>query len=214
MSTQPIQPVQSPITKLLILDFEANCSDNNTRDHEICEFPCVLIDSNTGESLSEFRTYVKPVNIHKISQFINQLTGITDADVATGVPWAYAIKLFDEWRQANKVHSGNTVVVTCGDWDLKTMYPRQLNITKTHQYVPEKVKELFSRWTNVKIVYSNHKLYTKLYGMDTMLDDAGLPLEGKHHCGIDDCRNIAKICKYLIENGKADELREANRTSN
>jgi inhibitor of KinA sporulation pathway (predicted exonuclease) len=201
----------SPITKLLILDFEANCTDDNSRDHEICEFPCVLIDSTTGESLAEFRTYVKGVRIPRISSFINQLTGITDTDIATGVPWAYAVKLFDEWCQTHKVHSGNTVVVTCGDWDLKTMYPRQLGITKTHQLIPQRVKQLFSKWTNVKIVYANHQGYTRLYGMDTMLQDAGLTLDGRHHCGIDDCRNIAKICKYLIKAGKSEELQAGDR---
>ena len=49
---------------LLILDFEANCSNNNTRDHEICEFPVVLLDIETKTIVDEFRTFVKPVKIH------------------------------------------------------------------------------------------------------------------------------------------------------
>ena len=49
---------------LLILDFEANCSNNNMRDHEICEFPVVLLDIETKTIVDEFRTFVKPVKIH------------------------------------------------------------------------------------------------------------------------------------------------------
>ena len=34
----------SELLFLLVLDFEANCSKQSERDHEICEFPAVLLD--------------------------------------------------------------------------------------------------------------------------------------------------------------------------
>ena len=37
--------------------------------------------------------------------------------------------------------------------------------------------------------------------MADMLDSVGLKLEGRHHSGIDDARNIAKVCIKLVENG-------------
>ncbi len=36
-------------------------------------------------------------------------------------------------------------------------------------------------------------------GMDQMLDELGLELVGHHHSGIDDSRNIAKICHELMK---------------
>lgn len=79
------------------------------------------------------------------------------------------------------------------------------------------LKEMFSSWTNVKTAFSiAHR--TKPMGMDNMLDWLKLPLgenhevktlkkfslpryvlDGHHHSGIDDCRNIAKICRALMQ---------------
>ena len=36
-----------------------------------------------------------------------------------------------------------------------------------------------------------------------MLRKLGLELTGRHHSGIDDCRNIAKIARYLAASGVA-----------
>lgn len=198
---------------LLVLDFEANCTAQGVRDHEICEFPAVLLDVK-GNNIGEFRTFVKPVRIFKISNFIHQLTGITDADIATGMTWPEALIAFDKWCEEKGVHSGNTVVVTCGDWDLRTMLIRQHTMCKTYKTQPKRVRQLFEKWTNVKITYANYKKYRGLLGMDTMLRDAKLPLVGRHHSGIDDCRNIASICKYLIDNGQLNELFAADRHPN
>jgi ERI1 exoribonuclease 3 len=34
--------------------------------------------------------------------------------------------------------------------------------------------------------------------MTEMLDKLGLKLEGRHHSGIDDCRNIVRIAQQLL----------------
>ena len=48
---------------------------------------------------------------------------------------------------------------------------------------------------------------TKAGGMAGMLNKLGMKLEGRHHSGIDDTRNIAKIILHLIESGhKFNEL--------
>ena len=182
---------------LLVLDFEANCTNNNMRDHEIAEFPVVLIDAATGTSVAEFRSFVKPIKIKKISAFIHGLTGITDEDLRTGAAWAEALKMFGEWCLKNNVNSQTTTVVTCGDWDLKTMFPRQLQISGTHS-ISDDLHKLFDCWTNVKETYCVVKRYRRAPGMEGMLGDLGLQLVGRHHSGIDDCRNIARICQALI----------------
>ena len=47
------------------------------------------------------------------------------------------------------------------------------------------------------------KLRDRVGGMVEMLKLLGLELEGKHHSGIDDARNISRICLELIKTHKA-----------
>lgn len=39
----------------------------------------------------------------------------------------------------------------------------------------------------------------RIRGMTEMLDVLGLKLEGKHHSGIDDVKNICRICIEMIK---------------
>ena len=61
-------------------------------------------------------------------------------------------------------------------------------------------------WVNVKKTYaqsvpSRAARRAKPSGMTGMLRGLGLPLEGRHHSGIDDCRNIASIVRVLAQRG-------------
>ena len=183
----------------LVLDFEANCSEQDKRDHEIIEFPAVLVKAIDGQTVSEFQSFVKLVKTEKLSKFIKELTHITDEQVSSGLSWSDCLLEFEKWCNKNKVTPENTTVVTCGDWDLKTMLPNQLAITKTE--LSDYLNYLFCCWCNAKIQFANCYKQAELNGMDRMLDFLGLELTGHHHSGIDDCRNIAKICKRLMEDG-------------
>lgn len=183
----------------IVLDFEANCSKKDAKDHEIIEFPCVLIDSHTNKTIDEFRSFVKLVKHKKLSQFIKDLTHITDEQINTGLEWSDCLKQLEAWCKKHGLNDGNTMIVTCGSWDLMTMLPRQLLITNTK--LPSSIKSMFTKWNNMKISFAEHFNYTKQIGMYGMLTHLDLELTGHHHSGIDDCRNIAKICKYLMENG-------------
>ena len=182
----------------MVIDFEANCSSEFHRDHEIIEFPAVLVNSKTGETVSEFRKFVKLVNHNNLSDFIKNLTHITDEDVNNGLDWKVCLVEFEKWCHDNNVTDRNTTVVTCGNWDIQSMLTRQLHITKTNQ--SPFLKKLFSCWNNVKTSYaiSTQKSPT---GMDRMLQELNLDLVGHHHSGIDDCRNIARICHELTKLG-------------
>jgi len=206
---RPFAEMKGKPRYLLVMDFEANCTSEATRDHEIIEFPCVLLDTE-GEAGGEFRTFIKPVLIPKISDFIHQLTGITDQEVASGLTWAEALVAFDAWCGEKGLDATNSCIATCGDWDLKTACPRMHSICKTEETQPPRVATLLSRWINVKMSFSRHQEKNKAgskraKGMDKMLEEIGLPLIGRHHSGIDDCRNIAAICKWLLEQGGRDE---------
>mgnify|MGYP001344521786 CR=1 FL=1 len=183
----------------LVIDFEANCSGQNKRDHEIIEFPAVLVDTKTGAVISEFRTFVKLVKTKSLSQFIKDLTHITDEQVSNGMYWETCLQEFETWCHKYNIMPENTTVVTCGDWDLKTMLPNQLSLTKTK--LTDYLNRLFGCWSNVKTSFSSCFKYSGLYGMEQMLHSLDLQLVGHHHSGIDDSRNIAKICHELVKRG-------------
>jgi len=58
----------------------------------------------------------------------------------------------------------------------------------------------YKSFVNVKYEFE-HRYKTKAYGMRTMLDTLKLTLDGRHHSGIDDTKNIAKIMLKIINDG-------------
>ena len=63
------------------------------------------------------------------------------------------------------------------------------------------LNELFSVWTNIKTTYKKVMNKKRRLGMAEMLEELDIPLVGHHHSGIDDCRNIVKICLKLHNSG-------------
>lgn len=211
---------------LLILDFEATC-DNVKRPNpqEIIEFPTLLYNVQTRAVEDIFHFYIKPVAYPQLSQFCKNLTGITQEQITNdGIPLKDALYRHELWlhekglvasslhdnietnetgcesyvkedqRSNHRTAQKTFVYLTCGDWDLKTCLPRQL------EYNNEKVPSHFKTWINIKKEFT--KLYgTKGRGMVETLEKLGLELEGRHHSGIDDCHNIAKICTKMLQDG-------------
>ena len=194
---------------LLILDFEATCDViNRPNPQEIIEFPTLLYNVENRVIEDSFHYYIKP-NVHtKLSQFCTRLTGITQEQIDNdGIQLKDALQRHNMWLQEanlipqhkkencsrhDEIHS--FVYLICGDWDLKTCLPSQL------EHMNEKVPNHFMKWLNVKKEFA--KLYNrKVGGMVDMLNELELELEGRHHSGIDDCHNIARICTKMLENG-------------
>ena len=57
------------------------------------------------------------------------------------------------------------------------------------------------QWCNVKWVYEKFYRKKKVNGMLTMLNGLKLGLIGKHHSGIDDCRNIGRVVCEMVKQG-------------
>lgn len=64
----------------------------------------------------------------------------------------------------------------------------------------QQVPERFRTWLNVKRLFSN-TTGKRAHGMASMLEELGLTLDGRHHSGLDDSRNIAKILMELLRRG-------------
>ena len=91
------------------------------------------------------------------------------------------------------------MVITCGDWDLKTMLSAELALSCGHKC---RAPQHLRRWINIKNVYSEGMgVHARGMVVQAMLRGLDLKLEGRHHSGIDDCRNIAKVVRALANRG-------------
>ena len=189
----------------VILDFEATC-DNPTRlaKPEIIEFPLVVVDARSTSIINEFQRYVRPVINPVLTPFCKELTGIQQPQVDAAETFPAVYKEAIAWLEANQIGfdakkgQKSFAIVTCGDWDLKTMLPVQLG----HSDGALAKSQYFSRWINLKIVMQRLVGNARrIGGMEAMLDHYGLPLEGRHHSGIDDCRNIAAVLIQMLRGG-------------
>lgn len=78
------------------------------------------------------------------------------------------------------------------------MLPYQLEYTASVQrdFDPS-IPPPLDCWVNVKKAFSRHYGMKKDRGMAGMLKMMKLDLEGRHHSGIDDCKNIARIVEKM-----------------
>jgi len=172
----------------LVMDFEATCElDDRSWPNEIIEFPAVLLDATTLEAVSEFREFVRPTERPLLTAFCTELTGIVQADVEGADTLDRVLFHFTEWLAPYVGGDPHAALpVTCGDWDLQTMLPKESKRKSL------KIPATLRRWCNVKVAFLQ-ATGDKGRGMADMLSALGLPLVGRHHSGIDDARNIATI---------------------
>ncbi|CAJ1431480.1 unnamed protein product [Effrenium voratum] len=190
----PPEPDSDPPDCYVVLDFEATCDKPvQVKPQEIIEFPMVLVDATSHKKVKEFRTYVRPTANPKITAFCTELTGITQEQVDVAPAWSEALRLGEAWLREQSGYS-RPLFVTCGDWDLRQMVVEQCK--QCQQPVPG----MFKKWLNIKNLFMANTGKPST-GMKGMLESLEMPLEGRHHSGLDDCRNIARILAELLRRG-------------
>lgn len=180
----------------LVLDFEATC-ERNTRiePQEIIEFPVLKVNGKTFEVESKFHHYVQPKVHRQLTKFCTELTGITQ-DMVDGQPnLEETLKAFDDWMVAEGIVQPGvkSIFVTCGDWDLQKM------LVKEAGRLGLDYKDYLKWWINIKKTFESVIGVYPKGDLIQMLQVLDLPLIGRHHSGIDDCVNIARILKSLAE---------------
>lgn len=175
---------------LAIVDFEATCWEDS-KDHEIIEFPTVIVNLEDLKIVDKFQVFVKPKHNPTVSAFCHGLTGITQEQVNNGVELAVALKQHQKFMSKYE----DSIIVTCGVWDLEEMLPRDAKRCSI------KLPTMYRRYINVKDIYKSMHNLNRAPGMTGMLAELNLELEGRHHSGLDDSINIARICIELIKRG-------------
>ncbi|WP_309384895.1 3'-5' exonuclease [Cerasicoccus frondis] len=176
----------------LIIDLEATCCDRNSfprHQMEIIEIGAVMADAD-GEPVSDFQTFIRPVRHPQLTRFCRDLTSITQAQVDAAPTFPEAARALREWANQWPDHE----FCSWGAYDRK-----QLRQDADYHGVSMPV---FATHRNLKEAFSTKLGVKKRFGMNQALDKLGLSLEGVHHRGIDDARNITRILRY-IETGVA-----------
>ncbi len=183
----------------IVLDFEATCEDGGAPSpQEIIEFPSVLVALDDLRTLDDFSSFVRPHHHPELSEFCTDLTSITQQQVDEAPSFPEVFATYDAWLDEHGVHAENALFVTCGDWDLYTMLPEQCRAAEP---MIEYIRPIWTRWLNIKRMFAEVTHVRRGRGMAKMLDHLDIELEGHHHRGIDDCRNITKLLKTLLRRG-------------
>ncbi|MCP2165010.1 3'-5' exonuclease [Goodfellowiella coeruleoviolacea] len=173
---------------LNVVDVEATCWAGTPpagQVSEIIEIGLTVVDVVAGTRVSRHRLLVRPER-SAVSPFCTELTGLTQAEVATGTSFAEACR-----RLATEHTAGTRGWASWGDYDRK-QFLRQCAATGV-------AYPFGRRHINAKAVFATAFDLPRPVGMATALDIAGLPLEGRHHRGGDDAWNIAALVLRLVE---------------
>lgn len=173
----------------LVLDLEATCCDKGSiKRHkmEIIEIGAVMVEAETLMIVDEFQTFVKPVRYPILTPFCTSLTSITQTQVEQAPGYVNAILLLQKWLS----NYPNAVFGSWGDYD----YNQFKQDSKFHK-VPFPISYPH---INLKKLFSKTQELSEPYGMAEALKLTGMELEGTHHRGIDDAKNIAKLLPFIL----------------
>ena len=146
--------------------------------NEIIEIGAIKVNDE-AKIVDEFSMFIKPIINPELSAFCKQFTTITQEDVDKAVGFSSVLHEFREWI-------GNDYILC--SWGL---------YDKNQLKKDCELHNLETGWMDnhisLKHQHGNKVIQRKPVGMERALKQAGLKLQGTHHRGIDDARNIAQI---------------------
>lgn len=192
-------PTDTYYDYICVVDFEATCEEDNPAgfQHEIIEFPMVLINTQTLEIVDSFQQYIKPELNPQLSDFCVKLTGITQKMVDEADLFPVVLERAVAWLQERELGTKyKYAILTDGAWDMSKFLNIQCRLSRI------KYPHFAKKWINIRKSYGNfYKVPRTQTKLSTMLDKLGLKYEGRPHSGLDDSRNIARIALRMLQDG-------------
>ncbi len=181
------------LDKILVIDVEATCwkGDPPARQQsEIIEIGLCLVDVHALTITESEDIVVKP-KLSTVSDYCTELTSLTQEEVDEGISFSEACrKLRTEYRAADRMWA------SWGDYD-RRQFDRQCRVSEYNARYP-----FSATHTNIKNFFAVEEDLKHEVGMEAALTMLGMELEGHHHRGIDDAKNIAKIFCHLLRKGR------------
>ncbi|XOV87623.1 MAG: exonuclease domain-containing protein [Pseudomonadota bacterium] len=177
------------IEHYLIVDLEATCCNQESiprREMETIEIGAVMVRADTLNTVDEFCTFIKPVRHPILTNFCTELTSIEQTDVDAALKFPAAVDAFKRWMYQYP----NFLFCSWGDYD-----KHQLRQDCGYHRLPFPIG---APHVNIKVRFSERQNLRKKLGMTEALRHCSIPLEGKHHRGIDDARNMARLLPFIF----------------
>ncbi len=174
---------------LLIVDLEATCCDQGSiprQEMETIEIGAVMLAVDSLVTVDEFDRFVRPVRHPRLTEFCTRLTSITQADLDQAALFPQVLGEFQEWFKNRQP----LLFCSWGEYDRN-------QLRQDCQYHGIAYPFADAHW-NIKRAFCDALGRKKPCGMAQALALAGLALEGTHHRGIDDARNIARLMPRIM----------------
>ena len=172
----------------LVIDLEATCWERGSIPSrmETIEIGAVMLASAAGPPQGEFNAFVRPVASPALSDFCKALTSIRQEDVDAANIFPIVLKSLVDWAQPAQPF----VWCSWGAYDMKQL---RSDCRRHGIAFPASLE----RHVNLKRVFA--KLTDgRPRTMKEALRWMSIPLDGRHHRGIDDARNIAKVACWTL----------------
>lgn len=176
------------LDKILVVDIEATCWEGTPPEgmsNDIIEVGICLLDVQTGEITDNRGIMVQPER-STVSPFCTELTTITQEMLDNeGVSFKEACRILKK-----EYLSQSRAWASFGAYDQK-QFDRQCKAMEIgYPFGPSHI--------NVKTLYALKQKLNHEVGMAGALEQLNIPLEGTHHRGVDDAKNIAKILREIL----------------
>lgn len=178
------------LDKIVVVDIESTCWEKKEPQHlnEIIEIGVCVIDLATMSLEDNEGILVLPQK-STVSQFCTDLTTITQEMLdKDGISFKKACAVLRD-----KYNTNNRVWMSWGDYDrrqLERQCSRLRHADLRYPFGPTHI--------NMKNLFAIDMRLSREVGMDAALKKLNMDLDGTHHRGVDDARNIARIaCKIL-----------------
>jgi inhibitor of KinA sporulation pathway (predicted exonuclease) len=171
----------------VIMDLESTCWEKRTdpKEQEIIEIGAVKLDTSF-ETVDEFDRFVRPKENPALSKFCQELTHISQKDIDKAGTFDVVFPAFLNW-----IGESAYSIASWGDFDIKHI---KIDCKRHAVSFPKRFEK---KHLNVKALFAQ-KRRIRPCGMTQALQMMNIPLEGTHHRGIDDARNIVKIFRTLM----------------
>lgn len=172
--------------EIMVVDLETTCFENQTKDDitDIIEIGVCHLRRRELTLGKNWTVYCTPTR-SEITPFCTQLNGVTKENIkALGVPLADGFKMLEMEKSRQRTWA------SWGNFDRKKMEDDSRALYLKYPMSP--------RHINVKTLFAVLYDLDKEVGMDKALERLEMPLQGRHHSGKDDARNIALILARIM----------------
>jgi len=182
------------------------------RDEEVVELALVAVCSQTGREAGRFHRFVQPSRWQEEDEQLRQeWPAACFNEESTAVPFTDALADLLDWIPGilgvplDSVQKEDLLFVTCRDWDVQTVMPRQCNCERG-TVDPALQDFLLCRWACLKDVFRSHFSLSNEAAptnLRAMLRQLGLPYvdHGHRNPCMEDSANVGQVLHELICKG-------------